>query len=316
MGRRRGSPGSGIIPAVIFLVILGSLAWFLFRERPPRFDGNRAFRHVEAQVAFGPRYMDSEGHAAVREYLVEVLSRHSPRVVELPFTYITTDGQDTLTGVNIMASFRPDRQPRVMLAAHYDTRPHADNDPDPARRHEPVLGANDGASGVAVLLELARHLDARPPRHGIDIVFFDLEDAGEHAAAQGDTTAIPFAIGSEVFVQAHPNYRPTWGVLVDLVGDRNLVVPQEAYSVEHAGFVVERIWRAAERVGADAFVRRQGAAVFDDHVSFLRRGIPVANIIHQPFPDTWHTTSDTIEHISVESLQQVGDVLVELLWRE
>jgi len=316
LARPRGAPGSGLIPAIIFLILLGVVAWFLFRERPPQFSGERALRHVEQQVEFGPRIAGTEGHAQARAYFREVLERHSPRVVELPFTYVTPDGADTLQGFNIMASFQPDRQPRVMFAAHYDTRPEADRDPDPGRRSDPVPGANDGASGVAVLLELARHLAARPPEVGVDIILFDLEDMGDYAHAQGDTTAIPFAIGSEAFVEAHPQYRPSWGVLVDMVGDENLRIPQEAYSVQHARHVVERIWRSAERVGADAFIRQPGGAVFDDHVPFLQRGIPVANIIHQPFPETWHTTHDTVENVSRHSLQQVGDVLVDLLYRD
>lgn len=316
LARPRGSPGSGLIPAIVFLILLSVLAWFLFRERPPRFSGERAFAHVEEQVGFGPRISGAEGHAAARAYFLEVLQRHADRVTEIPFTYVTPDGADTLRGYNIFASFEPERRPRVMLAAHYDTRPEADRDPDPARRTEPVPGANDGASGVAVLLELARHLAARPPGVGVDIVLFDLEDIGEYAAGQGDTTAVPFAIGSEMFVQQHPEYRPAWGVVVDMVGDRELRIPREAYSVQHAPGVVERIWRSAERVGATAFLNERGGAVFDDHVPFLQRGIPVANIIHQPFPDTWHTTADTPEHVSPRSLQQVGDVLVDMLWRD
>lgn len=316
LARPRGAPGAGLIAALVFLVLLGIMAYLLFQERGPRFSGERAFNHVVQQVDFGPRIAGTEGHRLAREYFIEVLERHSPRVVEIPFTYVSPTGDDTLRGYNIFASFQPDLQPRVMLAAHYDTRPEADRDPDPARRTEPVPGANDGASGVAVLLELARHLAAHPPTVGVDIVLFDLEDLGEYAAAEGDTTAIPFAIGSEAFAEAHPQYRPAWGVLLDMVGDRNLRIPQEGYSLQYARPVVERIWRAADRVGADAFIRQPGGAVFDDHVPFLRRGIPVANIIHQPFPDTWHTTADTPENVSRASLQQVGDVLIELLWRQ
>jgi glutaminyl-peptide cyclotransferase len=313
--RPRGSPGTGLIAALVFLLLLGGLAWLLFQERAPRFSGERAFNHVVQQVEFGPRMAGTEGHRLAREYFIEVLERHSPRVVEIPFTYVSPAG-DTLRGYNIFASFQPDRQPRVMLAAHYDTRPEADRDPDPARRTEPVPGANDGASGVAVLLELARHLSAQAPPMGVDIVLFDLEDIGEYASAEGDTTAIPFAIGSEAFVEAHPQYRPAWGVLVDMVGDPDLRIPQELYSLQNARHVVERVWRAADRVGADAFVRQPGGAVFDDHVPFLRRGIPVVNLIHQPFPATWHTTADTPENVSRASLKQVGDVLVELLWHQ
>jgi glutaminyl-peptide cyclotransferase len=311
--RDRSSPGSGVIPAILFLVLLGVLLFVLFRERPPRFSGERAFVHVVEQVDFGPRIPGTEGHRQARAYYREILERHSPRVVEIPFTYVTPRG-DTLQGYNIFASFEPERFPRVMLAAHYDTRPEADRDPDPQKRSEPVPGANDGASGVAVLLEIARHLAGRPPPDlGIDIVLFDLEDLGEYGFEQ-DSLAVPFAIGSRAFVETHPNYRPSWGVLVDMVGDRDLRVPMEGFSYQHARHVVERVWRAAERVRADAFVREVGGPVYDDHVPFLERGIPVVNIIHQPFPDTWHTTMDVPENVSARSLRQVGEVLVELLW--
>jgi len=312
-----GRPRWGWALGLLALVGLFALAvWWLDRPAPiPAFDAARAFAHVERQVAFGPRIPGTEGHAAARRYFVDELSRTSPRVVELPFTYVTPAG-DTLRGYNIMASWRPEVAPRVMLAAHYDTRPEADRDPDPARRTEPVPGANDGASGVAVLLELARIFGERPPPAGVDILLFDLEDLGEYAAAAGDTTATPFAMGSEAFVRDHPQYRPSYGILLDMVGDRNLRIPQEALSVRHAGHVVERIWAAAERIGATAFVRERGGEVFDDHVAFLRVGVPVANLIHQPFPDTWHTTRDTPEFVSPESLGQVGEVVLEVLYGE
>jgi glutaminyl-peptide cyclotransferase len=301
--------------AVALLVALALVIWWLGRPGPrPAFDAERAFEHVERQVAFGPRIPGTEGHAAAVRYFVEELGRHAPRVVEIPFAVVVPSG-DTLRGVNVFASFRPEASPRVMLAAHFDTRPEADRDPDPARRAEPVPGANDGASGVAVLLELARHLAARrPPGVGVDIALFDMEDLGEYGS-DDDPEAVPFAIGSEAFVQMHPQYRPAWGVLLDMVGDRNLRIPQEGFSLQYARPLVERTWRAAERAGADAFVRAPAGAVMDDHVPFLRVGVPMVNLIHQPFPDTWHTTRDTPEFVSPESLQQVGDVLVELLWR-
>jgi glutaminyl-peptide cyclotransferase len=300
--------------AAIIVLLLGIMVWMLLaRDDRPAFDGDRAFAHVERQVAFGPRIAGTDGHAAARRYFREELGRTSERVVELSFDYVTPDGAETLRGYNIMASFRPEVQPRVMLAAHYDTRPHADRDPDPANHDLPVPGANDGASGVAVLLEMARIFGEHPPPVGVDIVLFDLEDIGDYEF-EADTLAIPFAIGSEAFARAHPQYRPSYGILVDMVGDRNLRIPMEGFSLQYARPILERVFRAAERAGADAFVREPGGAIFDDHVPFLRRGIPVVNLIHQPFPDTWHTIRDTPEYVRPESLQQVGDVLVEVLY--
>jgi glutaminyl-peptide cyclotransferase len=300
--------------AVVLLAVFAVVLWWLGRPGPrPAFDAERAFEHVERQVAFGPRIPGTEGHAAAVRYFVEELGRHAPRVVEIPFAVVVPSG-DTLRGVNVFASFRPEASPRVMLAAHFDTRPEADRDPDPARRQDPVPGANDGASGVAVLLELARGFASRPPPVGVDLVLFDLEDLGEYASAEGDPEALPFALGSEAFVRDHPQYRPSYGILLDMVGDRNLRIPQEAFSRQYAGAVLERVWAAAERVGAPAFVREAGGPVFDDHVPFLRAGVPVVNLIHQPFPDTWHTTRDTPEFVSPESLRQVGEVVIEVLY--
>ncbi len=297
------------------LVVVGLLAWaLLMREDRPAFSGERAFAHVERQVGFGPRVAGTAGHDAARAYFREILEQHSPRVVEQPFTFTRPDSAHTYTGYNVVASFNPDARERVMLAAHYDTRPRADRDPDPARRDEPVPGANDGASGVAVLLEMARLLDADPPDVGVDLVLFDLEDVGDYEGEVPDSLAVPFALGSEAFARDNPQYRPRYGVLLDMVGDKNLRIPQEGYSLQYARPVVERVWRAARRVGADAFLDEPGGAVYDDHVAFLRRGIPVVDLIHSPFPETWHTTADTPERVSAASLQQVGDVLVELLW--
>lgn len=294
------------------LVAILAIAWLLMRdEEKPAFNGEAAFAHVEHQVALGPRVPGSEAHAALQRHLVETLQRYSPRVVAQPFE-VTTPDSAVHRGVNVFASFNPEARRRVLLAAHYDTRPWADKDPDPARRAEPVPGANDGASGVAVLLEMARLLAEHPPQIGVDLAFFDLEDMGDYGAT--DSTGTPFALGSEAFAQANPDYRPAFGILLDMVGDADLRIPKEAYSLQYAGPVVERVWAAARRVGAEAFLDAPGQAVFDDHVAFLRRGIPVIDLIHTPFPPYWHTTADTPDKVSPASLAQVGAVLVEVLY--
>ncbi|MEM6337464.1 MAG: M28 family peptidase, partial [Bacteroidota bacterium] len=177
----------------------------------------------------------------------------------------------------------------------------------------PVPGANDGASGVAVLLEMARLFADQPPEAGIDIVFFDLEDQGN---LPGDSAmaSIPYALGSEIFVRDTPNYRPSYGILLDMVGDANLRIPREANSERYAKAVLDRVFEAAEAVGADAFKDELGQAIVDDHLPFLRKGIPVVDLIHTPFVPYWHTTEDTPDKCSPESLGQVGDVLIELLY--
>ena len=238
-----------------------------------------------------------------------------------PFT--APDAHDSTKvweGTNVVASFnlQPTGGQRVLLAAHWDTRPFADQDPDPAQRSQPVPGANDGASGVAVLLEMARLLHAQPLNVGVDLVFFDLEDLGDDLGPDADTSAAAnaFALGSRAFVEANSQYRPQYGILLDMVCDADLRIPQEAFSRINAPHVVERVWAAAERVGATAFVNEPGGPVVDDHVAFLQRGIPMIDLIHYPFPSTWHTTGDVPAACSAASLQQVGNVLVEVLYGE
>ena len=300
--------------AVVMSFLLGR------RDRAPalpEFDAARAYSLVTQQTDFGPRIPGTAAHDSMRVWLVERLGLHADRVIEQRIT--VPDPRDTsrvFSGANVIASWRPEATERVLLAAHWDTRPVADNDPDPSRRIEPVLGANDGGSGVAVLLEIARLLDAEPlaRRVGVDVVLFDLEDLGTIDPDVPPDRRVPFAMGSEMFVRDNPGYRPAWGVLLDMVGDRNLRIPKEGYSAEYAPEVVERVWASARRVGAAAFLDEAGPAIHDDHVPFLREGIPVVNLIQTPFPDTWHTTRDTPENVSAESLGQVGRVLVDLLW--
>lgn len=309
----------GLAVAALLALILAAVVWMQSRPEPlPVFDEARAYSHVIEQTDFGPRIPGTAGHDSTRAWLVERFGLYADQIAEQQLRI--PDPRDTsraFTGTNIIASWNPASRRRILLAAHWDTRPVADNDPDPARRIEPVLGANDGASGVAVLLEIARLLDAEPLTRGVgvDVILFDLEDLGTNAPV-ADSLRIPFAMGSEMFVLHNPSYRPVWGVLLDMVGDRNLRIPKEGFSRQYAPEVLARVWAAADRVGATAFVDEAGPAIQDDHVPFLRAGIPVVDLIHAPFPDTWHTVSDTPENVSAESLGQVGRVLVALLWGE
>ena len=293
------------------------LAWWTLGDSRPAFDAERAYADVLRQVEFGPRIPGTPGHDAARAYFVETLGQLADRVLEQPVSATVGDSV-VVNGTNIVASFNlsPDVRKRIMLAAHWDTRPRADRDPDSSRHHEPVPGANDGASGVAVLLEMARLLHATPPDVGVDLVLFDLEDLGDYATDDTTASRTPFALGSAAFVQNNPTYRPTYGILLDMVGDEDLRIAKEGYSQAYARPIVEKVWAAAERVGADAFVDAPGGAVEDDHLPFLRQGIPVIDLIQTPFAATWHTTSDTPEHVSAASLGQVGNVLVEVVYGE
>lgn len=327
--RVRGSRWLAPVGAIVLMVALAGalLIWNSTASGPsapepagppapaPPFSAERAFAFVEQQVAFGPRVPGTAAHESTRAWLVRTLEPLADRVVEQAVVIPLTTG-DTLRGTNLVASWDLDAGRRIMLSAHWDSRPTADADADPARRSEPVLGANDGGSGVAVLLEMANvfHEYGVPGPAGIDVVLFDLEDLGTSDAAVPDSLRLPFALGSEVFVRDNPAYRPEWGVLLDMVGDAGLQIPKEGYSSKYAPEVVDRLWAAARRVGAEAFLDRVGPPIEDDHVPFLRAGIPVVDLIQVPFPASWHTTGDVPEAMSPASLGQVGRVLVEALW--
>lgn len=285
------------------------------RTKKPTFDGVQAFRYLVHQCDFGPRNPGSQGHQHCLAYLTQTLRQYVQQVTHQRFAY--TDRKDpsrTHHGTNIIASFNPRvRTNRIMLCAHWDTRPQADEDPDPAYHHVPVPGANDGASGVAVLLELARLMNQNPPAVGVDLVLFDLEDMGDHDFSKSPETCNPFCIGSSYFAAHMPIHRPRFGILLDMVGKKDLKIGYEGYSYRHAKAVVEHVWEAADRVQAQAFEKKPTLAVIDDHVPFLRRGINVINLIDFDYT-YWHTREDTPDKCCADSLQQVGNVLVEVVY--
>ncbi len=315
------TPKWNLLLLIFILIIVGSIATYFFLSNPkPLFDGKLAFNELVKQVEFGPRVNGTEGHRKAKEYLVAKLKLYADMVSEQTFSY--TDKHDSTkiyNGVNIVASFNVSEnvERRVLLCAHWDSRPFADNDPNPTNHILPVLGANDGASGVAVLLEMARLFAQVKPNIGVDIVLFDLEDMGEHENSSNlNTPKNPFCIGSEMFVKSNPNYYPAYGILLDMVGDKELRIPKEPYSLDRAANIVDKVWKAAAEVGSNSFKDEPGGAVTDDHIPFLKKSIPVIDLIHFPFPKTWHTVKDIPENCSSESLQQVGNVLVEVIYNE
>ncbi|MGH7699596.1 MAG: M28 family peptidase [Gemmatimonadales bacterium] len=271
------------------------------------FDGARALSYVERQLAFGPRIPNTPGHRRMGDWLEAELRRRADTVIVQPFTQRTSGGE-TLRLRNFLARFRPDATERVLLLAHWDTRPVADKDPNLGNRALPVPGANDGGSGVAVLLGVADALAARPPAYGVDLLFVDGEDFGDFS----DTTET--LLGSRYFA-AHqpPGYPPLFAVLFDMVGDRDLEIPQEGYSVAAAPEVVNRMWRTAERLGyGRVFVSRVGQALTDDHLPLQQAGIRAIDVIDYDYP-YHHTIEDTIDKISAQSLKMVGDVALALV---
>ena len=248
------------------------------------------------------------------------MKKYADLISEQNFDYKDAhDSSKIYKGVNIVASFNISENvsKRILLCAHWDSRPFADKDPDLTKRNLPVPAANDGASGVAVLLEMARLFAESKPKVGVDIVLFDLEDIGEEQDSSNvKASKNPFGIGSDMFVKNNPDYYPEYGILLDMVGDKDLRIPKEGFSNKMAGNIVEKVWNAASAAGSKAFVNEQGGGIIDDHIAFLKKSIPVIDLIHVPFPKTWHTTNDLPEFCSSVTLQQVGNVLVEVIYNE
>lgn len=272
--------------------------------KPPRFDQDRAFRRLQELCAFGPRNHDSAGKAKAEEWIQSSLKEAGAEVSVHTFQHIPRGSNQSTTFRNIIGRLGTQQTKRIMIATHYDTRATADKDSDPLRRNEPIAGANDGGSGVAVLLEMAALWKEQPPPVGIDLIFFDGEDFGA-----GDNLDDYF-LGSRAWLRDHPDYRPAWGVVLDMVGDADLRIAKEKNSLLLAPSVVERVWNAAGRVGSRAIVDERGGLVYDDHTAFLDRGIPVVLLID--FKYQWfHTTSDTPDKCSASSLGQVGRAVME-----
>lgn len=275
----------------------------------PDFDGEAAHALIAEQVAFGPRVPGTDGHARQLAWMEAYLRERADSVALQPFTHVTAGG-DTLGMANVFASFRPEARGRILLVAHWDTRSIAEQDRDPARRGEPILGANDGASGVAVLFHLADVLSRHSPPLGVDLLFVDGEDYAPGEMYLGSTN---FA------ANLPPGYRPLYGIVVDMVGDRNPVFPIEEYSRRYAPEVVERVWRLAEELGyGPLFPRRSQGAIQDDHIPLNRAGIRTIDIIdfdYGPGNRYWHTTEDVLENTGPIGLEAVGRVLTALIYR-
>ncbi len=276
----------------------------------PRFDGSAAYQLVRRQVGFGPRIPGSEGHRAMAAWVQEHLAERADTVILQRFTHVTAAG-DTLPLVNFLARFRPDATPSLLLLAHWDTRPISDQARNLLDREKPVPGANDGASGTAVLLELASMMRDSPPPRGVDLLLVDGEDYGDFAADRD------VFLGSRYFAANLPEgLEPEFGVLLDMVGDRDLDLYVEGYSNSYAPEVVDRVWNIAHNMGfGDVFHRSVGTSVRDDHMPLNEVGIPTINVIDFYDYPYWHTPDDTPDKVSASSLGVVGAVMTRLIYR-
>lgn len=284
----------------------------------PSFNADSAFHFLSRQISFGPRNPNSEGHRLTKDFLLNKLSGYAGErsVFIQHFTHKGYDG-DTLRLSNIIAAFNTASSDRIMLCAHWDTRPRADKDPD--NPEKPILGADDGASGVAVLLELARLMSVYAPAIGVDLILFDGEDYGREGNMD------QYFLGSRYWANNPPvkNYRPRFGILLDMVGGVNPRFPKEKYSLRFAPALVNELWSIAGEKGYESiFVDEEGALISDDHVVINRiLNIPTIDIIrHSPeddqvgFAPYWHTHQDNMDIIDKRTLQVVGDVLAELIY--
>jgi len=278
----------------------------------PRFDETQAFRYLAAQTDFGPRNPGSAGYQQCLAYLQSELKKSADSVFVQGFFYRTSRGEPH-RGNNIIARFGAEVEARILLSAHWDTRPWADMDQTPANRSKPVPGANDGASGVAVLLEIARQLKTSPPAIGVDIVFFDAEDSGASGSSES------FALGSQWFAKNLPaGTRYRFAVNLDMVGDKNLEIGREENSETYAPHVMDLIFSTAKLLGYRQFSDVRVAGVYDDHVPLNKAGIPAVDLIDFNYPDEsnayWHTLQDTPDKCSAESLGAVGTVLLNVIY--
>lgn len=283
-------------------------------EDPPVFSGARALELIRYQCDLGPRIPASEGNLRLRQDIVAAAGQAGLTAAVLCFEDDDQRGEGRLELCNIIVSAGPPGGDRLWIGAHYDSRPVCDRDPDPERRDQPLVGANDGASGVAVLWHLLELMGANPPSHGVDLIFFDGEDSG----VSGDLHS--YCRGSAELARTWQDFssplatgRPRGLIVLDMVGEVGLQVPMEGYSLAHAREWTEYVFARAQSLDLDAFVAETGRPVFDDHVPFLEAGIPAVDLIDFDFPQ-WHTAADTPTMCSAASLEQVGRLMVDLVY--
>ena len=273
-----------------------------------QFDGAMAHRFVEHMVAAGPRVPNTAAHRAIGDWLIAELRQRAETVIVQEWVHVTQT-HDSLHLRNILARFKPGEAGRVLYVSHWDSRPRSDLDPDPAKRHQPTPGANDGGSSTGMLLALADHLKRQPPAVGVDLLFVDGEDYGDF----GGEDAPDVLIGARYFA-AHlpePGYQPLFAVVWDMIGDATQEFSQEGYSLRGAPEVVERVWNRARELGLGrVFRNRQGVPMTDDHLPLQRAGIRAIDVIdccNDQYP-YWHTTQDTPDKVLPQSLANAGRV--------
>ncbi|MDR0681478.1 MAG: M28 family peptidase [Dysgonamonadaceae bacterium] len=291
----------------------------------PEFNADSAYHYTAMQVAWGPRVPNTVAHQACGTYLAKELRRFGAKVTEQEATLQTYDKQ-TIQAKNIIASFQPENKNRVLLCAHWDSRPFADQDSDSKYHRTPIDGANDGAGACGALLEIARQIGILQPAIGVDLILFDAEDWGTPEFDKQNYGSTGWCLGSEYWAKKphDPNYIARYGILLDMVSAPNARFYKEYISVQYAGNIVKKVWETAQALGYDAFfINKAASGIEDDHLSIIKyRNIPCIDIIqYDPsspngFGDYWHTRNDNMDHVSTETLKAVGQTVLHVVYNE
>ena len=292
------------------------------------FNKDSAYKYVADQVAFGPRVPGSPAHKACAKYLIDRLSGYGVNV-ETQRTDLTDISGNTFEMINIIGHINPEASKRILLLAHWDSRPWADNDPDPANHKTPIDGANDGASGVAVILEVARQLQLSSLDNlGVDILLTDAEDSGLSAPEDATPDQVQqyensWCLGTQHWIKSNPwrdTPRPQFAILLDMVGGRDATFPIEYFSYQYTPDIVNLVLEASRKAGTtDRFPTQIGGAINDDHIHLNSAGIPTVDIIqtsHSGFNPTWHTIQDNLSNIDRATLAAVGHTILTLLLQQ
>ena len=294
----------------------------------PAFNADSAFAYCDAQCQFGPRTMNSEAHERCGEWIVSKFRQFGCQVETQKADLKGYDGT-ILKNTNIIAHYNPQASTRILLCAHWDSRPWADNDPDSANWRKPVMAANDGASGIAVMLEIARQLQADKklnPQIGVDFVCFDTEDWGTPQWADVQDDGDSWALGAQYWSENKlSDYQPRYGILLDMVGGQGAQFYREGMSMQYASSVVHKVWRAARQAGYESmFPKSDGGMITDDHIPVNQKAkIPTIDIIpyypdcqQSSFGPTWHTVNDDMAHLDKNTLKAVGQTVIQVLYTE
>ena len=287
----------------------------------PEFSADTAFAFLEKQLSFGVRTPGSSGHDACAKYLHESMARWCDTVITQSFSTTLWNNQ-SVKGVNIIASLNPERSNRILLCAHWDSRLWADHDPDSLNRRKPIMGANDGASGVATLMEMARAMSQSRPSVGIDFIFFDVEDQGTAVWSETDYQDNTWCKGSQYWAQNphRPYYTAIYGILLDMVATPLPRFTKEEISRHYAGAIMNKLWTVAAATGhASVFVDRNTDAILDDHLYVNQiANIPTVDIVQNSedcsFFSHWHTLGDNIESVDRKPMKIVADVIMKAIY--